>query len=122
MIAPGLDFAIGEADKRATGHLIRNSMAYAHVYWIHDFVDEPTQFFCEIDDEGYELRKVVRYRDGTLAYADATETYGGTFLSPEPFPPLDEPSPDTRFVITEIGAHEFNAMWERRRLSHRTES
>lgn len=92
-------------------------MAFAHVYWIHDLADEPTQFFCEVDEDGYETRKVVRYRDGTLAYADATEQHGGTYLSPEPFPPFGQPSPDTRFVITEITQLEFDTMWHRRRSS-----
>lgn len=92
-------------------------MAYVHVYWIHDFDDEPTQFFCEIDDDGYEVRKVVRYRDGALAYADLGEQQGGTYLSPEPFPPLGQPSSDPRFVITQIAAPEFDAMWHRRRSS-----
>ena len=45
-------------------------MRYQRVRWTHDFVDEPTVLFAEIDDEGWEVRKVNVYRDGPSSERD----------------------------------------------------
>ena len=42
---------------------------YLKVTWHHDFPDEPSVLYSEID-AGYEIRKVDVYRDGTHDFAD----------------------------------------------------
>lgn len=47
-------------------------MWYLKVLWLHDFADEPVELLSEIGPDGYEMRKVERYRDGRLDFADET--------------------------------------------------
>ena len=45
-------------------------MRYQRVVWHHDDEDEPVVSWSELDERGWESRKVDEYRDGRLDYAD----------------------------------------------------
>jgi hypothetical protein len=45
---------------------------YQRVVWHHDHPDEPIVLYAEVDDDGWERRKVDEYRDGRLDRADAS--------------------------------------------------
>jgi hypothetical protein len=37
---------------------------YQLVHWLHEFADEPGRLYSEVDDDGWEIRKVDEYRCG----------------------------------------------------------
>src|SRR5512139_3384469 len=88
-------------------------MRYQRVAWLHDFLTEPVLLYAEIDREGWERRKVDRFRDGRLAWADEDHDSPdtGTFLSVEPMPDLNEINADREFDGVEISSAEFEAVW-----------
>lgn len=70
-------------------------MRYQAVRWLHDLDNEPVVLYSEIDDDGWEVRKVEEYRRGRLDVADAVTPSGSTVLSETPMPPLEEISGST---------------------------
>jgi hypothetical protein len=90
-------------------------MRHQRVAWLHEYATEPVVLYAEIDDVGWERRKVDEFRDGRLAWADRTHEDGnsGTALSIEPMPSLDEINLDPEFDGAAIPATEFEAVWAR---------
>lgn len=54
------------------------AMLYLKVEWHHNFDDEATVMYSEVDSSGYESRKVEQYRDGHLDWADEESSTGKT--------------------------------------------
>lgn len=86
-------------------------MRYLRVAWRHDFADEPTDLFSELNQASREIRKVERFRDGSSGWADGDSSGGPTRLGIEPVPPLDEINADPEFDGREIDRAEFEAAW-----------
>ena len=53
-------------------------MRHQRVRWIHERADEPVVLYAEVDDDGWEVRKVDQYIDGRLVRAGPGEESGGT--------------------------------------------
>jgi hypothetical protein len=85
---------------------------YQRVFWHHDLPDEPVVLYSEID-AGFEVRKVEVYRDGRHDYADGVRSTGTTVLGEKMMPGVDEISADPEFSAQEIGAEEFERVWQR---------
>ncbi|WP_396654028.1 DUF6881 domain-containing protein [Mechercharimyces sp. CAU 1602] len=81
------------------------------VIWIHELQDEPTEYYLEVDQKGFEIRKIVMYRDGKVEFATETIEYGA-FLSPVPVGTVEEISEEKEFEATEISKQEFLNIWE----------
>lgn len=90
-------------------------MKYIAVKWKHQHPDEPILLYSEVDDTGWETRKVNVYSDGRNGYADQSEATGDTQLSSEPLPALEEIASDPQFEPTEITKDQFEQIWSRRR-------
>ena len=46
-------------------------MRYFKVHWVHSFEDEPEYIYSEIDEEGYETRKIELFKNGKhILYSD----------------------------------------------------
>jgi Domain of unknown function (DUF6881) len=88
-------------------------MRYQRVIWHHDHEDEPVVLYAEIDDDGYERRKVDEYRDGRLDFADELHETGSTGLGVTPIPPLELINADLEFTADAIDAAVFEAVWRR---------
>jgi len=88
-------------------------MKYMKVSWLHSLPEEPTVLYSEIDDGGWERRKVYVFRNGRLGFASATEETDSVFLSIEPIPALSEIAADPQFVPEEIDGKEFEDMWSK---------
>ncbi|MBO3746172.1 hypothetical protein J5X84_08870 [Streptosporangiaceae bacterium NEAU-GS5] len=86
-------------------------MWYMKVHWLHEFPEEPTTLYSEIDDDGYETRKVEIFRDDTMTYADEGRTTGTTLLGEKPIPPLEEIRCQVEFTPNRITAEEFESIW-----------
>jgi hypothetical protein len=91
---------------------------YQKVAWHHDFPDEPVLLYSEIDDEGFETRKVEIYRDGRYDFADAERSTGSTVLSMTALPSLDEIAAQSEFEPSEIQQDEFERVWDEASAAH----
>ncbi len=89
-------------------------MRYLRVQWLHFHPDEPVEIYSEINDDGWEVRKVEVFPDGSVGFASSSEGIGSTMLSVEPLPALEEIRSDPQFKPTEISRQEFEKMWEKR--------
>ncbi|WP_233223198.1 hypothetical protein [Amycolatopsis sp. BJA-103] len=86
-------------------------MWHLRVAWLHEFADEPVEILSEVGADGYERRKVERFRDGRIGWADEKCEVGGTGLGEVPVPPLDEINAQQEFVATRIAGGEFERAW-----------
>lgn len=92
-------------------------MRYIAVHWHHHCADEPIEMISEIDDDGWEQRKVEIYADGRRDYADESEQTGSTQLGLVPIPSLAEIASDPEFSAREISRDEFETVWKSARVS-----
>jgi hypothetical protein len=88
-------------------------MKYIKVRWKHSLSSEPVLLFSEVDDIGWESRKVEVYADGRMGYASKSESRFGSGLSKEVLPPLAEIALDPQFEPVEIDQEEFERAWVR---------
>ena len=86
-------------------------MRYLHVIWHHDDSDDPVELYSELDAGSWEIRKIERFRDGTLGWADARESSTQTRLGLEPVPSVAEINQSSEFSASEIDQQEFAAVW-----------
>jgi hypothetical protein len=87
-------------------------MQHIKVQWMHEFHDEPILIYSEIDDVGWELRKVEIYRNGDASFASKTISAGMSMLSVEPLPSPSEIASDPQFKIEIINQAEFDNIWD----------
>jgi hypothetical protein len=88
-------------------------MRYIAVQWHQNNPDYPTELYSETGDDGWELRKVEVFADGTHHFADAQRQSGSTQLSLVPIPPLAAIAADQQFTPREISQQEFEDLWTR---------
>ena len=86
-------------------------MRYIVVKWKQHDPSYPSVLYSELDDAGWEIRKVEVFADGRVGYADRSGTSGGTRLSIEPLPSLTEIAADPQFEPREMGREEFEKVW-----------
>ncbi|OKJ96508.1 hypothetical protein AMK34_23605 [Amycolatopsis sp. CB00013] len=86
-------------------------MWYLRVVWAHEFAEEPVESLSEVGLDGYERRKVERFRDGRLGWADEEREVGGTGLGEVPVPPLAEINAQRGFAASRITGDEFEQVW-----------
>jgi hypothetical protein len=90
-------------------------MKYIRVNWRQSNPKYPTVLYSELDEAGWEIRKVEVFDDGRFGYASKTESAAGTRLGIEPLPPLEDIGADPQFVPAEITPNEFEEVWAKRR-------
>jgi hypothetical protein len=86
---------------------------YLKVLWHHDCADDPVMIYSEIDDFGYEMRKIEVYRDGRYDFADEDCSSGVTILGEKPLPDIEEISKQAEFSPASVDAQEFEDAWQR---------
>ncbi len=86
-------------------------MKYLLVKWFHEFTEEPVEIFAEIREDGYEERKVEKFRNGNIGYASKNEEKGGTILAEKPYPDFEEIENDPEFKLEIISKDEFERVW-----------
>ena len=84
---------------------------HQRVEWHHNFDEEPLIIYSEIDANGFEIRKVKQFRDGTSTFADESTTTGTTWLSEVAVPSLNEIAEQSEFKAEPIEASTFEAVW-----------
>jgi hypothetical protein len=102
-------------------------MRYLKVVWHHDSPDDPVTIWSEIGEDGYESRKVEKFADGRLGYADADRAKEGSELGEFPIPAPDVIAQQREFTPKIITAKAFEKKWnaaqsatKRRSLSRKT--
>lgn len=86
-------------------------MRYQRVRWLQDSDEFPALLYSEVDDDGWEVRKVDEYRNGHRDLASASIETGNTILGEDRVPPLDEINKDPQFEGVEITEQDFEAVW-----------
>jgi hypothetical protein len=86
---------------------------YQKVYWHHESSDEPVVLYSEVDDSGWETRKVEAYRDGRQDFGDASRSTGTTMLGKVVTPSVEEIDAQQEFSAAEISHDEFESIWRR---------
>lgn len=89
-------------------------MQFLKIEWIHEFADEPYIIFAELDDDGYEKRKIEIFKNGRSGYASESSEVGGSILSEHPYPPLEEIAANSEFIPVKISKEEFENIWNGR--------
>jgi hypothetical protein len=88
-------------------------MRYIDVRWEKSHVEHPIRIYSEIDDAGWERRKVEQFRDNTIDCASETESTSRTELSYTPIPSNADIALDLAFELREMTAEEFEQIWAR---------
>lgn len=89
------------------------SMRYLAVQWHQTNPEYPVWLYCEIDDSGWEQRKIEVYADGTHDFADEKRHTGSTELGQDVVPPTDEIAADPQFSPRDISREEFEQIWRK---------
>src|SRR5216117_3061508 len=92
-------------------------MRYLRVDWLRAKLGDPVTLYSELDDTGYELRKVEVFADGQLGFASEGESTLGTELGEKPLPPLETIAADPEFRPVGISREEFESVWAKRQHS-----
>lgn len=84
---------------------------YLRVVWSHSYTEEPIELYSEVDDEGYETRKVQVFRDGRLEWANSEVETELTGLSEHPIGSIEEINSHSDLSASIITKQEFEAIW-----------
>ncbi len=87
-------------------------LTYIHISWLHDFVDQPVELWSELDDKGFETRKVEVFRCGKLGYADSSNETHSTRLNDQPMPDFSEIAVDPQFAVKKTDKATFEVIWK----------
>ncbi len=86
-------------------------MHYLRVQWLHAHPDEPVDIYMEMDEAGWEVRKVEIFPDGSIGLAGPAGATHGTRLGERPVPPLETIATDPQFRPAPISQEEFERVW-----------
>jgi len=87
-------------------------MRYLRVRWLQDSPEYPVLLYSEVDDDGWEIRKVDEYADGHRDLAGEGIETGQSGLGEAPTPSIDEINSDPEFRAVEIDRDEFEGVWQ----------
>ncbi|MFB6457020.1 hypothetical protein ACE38W_17245 [Chitinophaga sp. Hz27] len=88
-------------------------MQYVKIYWLHREEDEAEVQLIELDELRFECRKIELYPDGTFGIANSNFNFGGTALSDQPLPQLENLGNDHDLVAESISHEGFENTWYR---------
>ncbi|MGW1197289.1 DUF6881 domain-containing protein [Streptomyces sp. NPDC002536] len=91
----------------------RPETEYWKVLWHHDFQEEPVVLIMEIDQDGYETKKVQEYRDGRILMADEHHEGRTIGLSEIAVGSIDEVAAQPEFSAHVISNAKFEEWWDR---------
>jgi hypothetical protein len=87
------------------------AMRYEKTVWTHSKPNFPRVIYNEINEQGWELRKVEIFPDGTYGFAGTEIRKEPTGLSETPIEPLFIAPAKPPLDITSISKEEFEDIW-----------
>lgn len=85
---------------------------YIYSKWHGSPQGSPVEFYSELDNERYEIRKVEVFRDGSYGYADKSNATKSTKLGVVPVPSIEEIAGDPEFDAKVITPKQFDEKWQ----------
>jgi hypothetical protein len=79
----------------------------------HEEPGEPTLSYHEVDDSGWERRRVECFEDGRIVSADTVDEEAPVSLSLAPLPTVEELTAEGEFIVEVITRSEFEEVWAR---------
>lgn len=79
--------------------------------WHHDNQEYPIELYSELGEDGFEVRKVEVYANGTYGFAHSQSHSPNTHLGEKPVPSVAEINKDSQFHAIEIAQSEFDVIW-----------
>lgn len=89
-------------------------MKYVKIHWMHNFKDDPEFIYSEIDEAGYEVKKIEIFKNGY--YIIYSENINSDRLTEGKYPSLKELTFEEKtesMQAIEISETEFNEIWSR---------
>ena len=86
-------------------------MIYLKVHWSHESENQPVAFYCEMEDDRMEVRKVELYADGSFGYANERRSSGRTVLAALPMPATAALDAGPNYEASEITRDDFEEIW-----------
>ena len=86
-------------------------MRYIDVKWLHQHSEWPIRLRSEIDSDGYEIRKLEFFEDGSAGFACAATSQLGVELGTVSVPSIVEIDAMEEFEGKEISQADFEALW-----------
>jgi hypothetical protein len=86
-------------------------MKHIDVAWQAANSSDPLRLVSELDERGFETRKLEFFQSGAVGSASATHSTEGTVLGTEAVPSLKEINSDPQFHGTEISSEQFELLW-----------
>jgi hypothetical protein len=90
------------------------SSYFQRVQWLHDDPEDPVVLWAHVID-GWEVRKVDEFADGTLAWADGEHESDSTGLGTVPVPAPEDIGADPQFLVELVTGEAFDRAWQRAR-------
>lgn len=90
------------------------SSYFQRVQWLHDDPEDPVVLWAHVVD-GWEVRKVDEFADGSLAGADGEHESGSTGLGTVPVPAPEVIGADPQFLIELVERDAFDRVWQQAR-------
>ncbi|MEV0950722.1 hypothetical protein [Promicromonospora sp. NPDC050249] len=87
---------------------------FQRVQWLHDDPEDPVVLWAHVVD-GWEVRKVDEFPDGSLAWADGEHESDSTGLGTVPVPAPEEIESDPQFLVELVTREVFDRVWQRAR-------
>ncbi|GAB1097524.1 MAG: hypothetical protein Sw2LagBPW_30030 [Shewanella algae] len=88
-------------------------MRYIDVEWKHDFNYEPTRLVSEIGSDGYEIRKLEFFPDGSVGFAFESIESLNTRLGIDMVPSLEEINSQEEFQGKSTSKEQFELLWHK---------
>jgi hypothetical protein len=81
------------------------------VRWEIDDDNEPFLFVSEVGDDGFEVRRVHVYKDGSSERADSAHWTERIYLAADPVPSVEDISAEEDLEAEQITAAAFEQLW-----------
>jgi hypothetical protein len=92
---------------------VKSVYRYIAFRWLHAYELVPVAIYAEINDRGFENRRIDEFRDGRLERTDRYEPDLRTSLSQIEVPFPEELADDPVREVLPITREGFEALWER---------
>jgi len=89
-------------------------MHYLRIQWNCSSPTEPDETLVELDERGYEVRIVERFRGRLMGFASEVEALPSTGLIREPWTRWEQTATDPDFRVQTIPRTDFEMAWNNR--------